>query len=1619
MSNKTQYAKALTALVAFALFASGCTKKRDAALPEEAQESIFAIKETDALQAESADMQVTTDERLTNLSLGDASKATAEKGVVAVTDVKVPNRLKFMFKGLEMTGQAGRSYPITLSVDRQFVTAYKIVSDVSELSILEKQLAQVKEEVVLQKQLQKAKDNSKVKSLLANLKQVRAQKATALAKKDAKILVPLFKFKITGYGVLQRTKNQLNEETSTLRLKTTDWADATHFQMSINPSDRMPVGIDAASRGDLDRTFVMDRINNKVMTAKTLKEEFQIPVAMQENARVLTLLDVDALHVFEIGQIGKTELSDSQMQQLKLGSNKSNVRQCSAELVKTLPAEAQEGCILILRYDVPVSYVRAELPVVDYDGNQDATVSFKPVRAVENTGLVQIEQNVQPKKIEANNEMDPRTTLRVADIKGKEFFFKRTLEDAPETTIFPPGMAGALTIVKFDLEENRLVVRKADKLLNHKNGSNAMEYEELMSIPVKYFKHDKKDASGADYSMVRMAPATRVDAELIEIDWTRNTLSSDYSPYESLQESCIRSIADTQVSDVNMNLEKGSLNFTFNYSVGLAAWCISDYRVANDYNGTPNYSTTARMKERVSFKLNDGKSDKAFAPEVPFRAQNAMGYGVWTIGQINPTETGLYGREGQERNMTVVHDFRDGKTLLYTVTGLEPSAKLQPEIRQLFIDTTKEVVDAWDLAYRQAFKGTPFERTGRYVEVQFAGQDGIEAKVGDLNRNIIHFENKFNDNHGVLGVSQVGYNPRSGIVVADSLIVYAGNLQQYIAGTQRNQQITVAWNDQKEAFRQAALKQLTQQQEAEAAAEKQAAAGAKAGGTTEEKVQTATQFAKKIAKLALAHKKEVGTKVQTKNISAVTSNVKAAAQLRKSLGGDSAFQYASPNMESGWLDRVLRKLNENKSMDVAELEGLVAKEMLASKGAKLNQRDRNQLEAMTRRGDIRTKLSSHFKNSPGCMLTARESLGRKYAQSSYKDALREMLYFDLAHEMGHSQGLTHNFIGSFDKANFNNMDGSESKRNYSSIMDYYAPGSFSWDGIGKYDIHALRASHTGLLESSQAGKYVHVDQIKNAMKSWNNVTTNAVSKYLKPYKYCTDIHVQLEPTCQRFDSGTSATEIVENLIKDYDDGYVTNYHSWGRNNFYLGSSAAATGRSMHTMFLMRQFMDELFYKLVLGIGSQEERQDYMQATLKAYIFFNQLLKTPDANSPFLSADRFEAIPYQYKETNEKGEETGKVITDIEIVEKRALQDMAMAEDRLDTVGIEYDKLMAMNFLTMKGYPEYKYYANSIQFSFLDFEKYILGMSPESSIYVNTITGMLLDQLQPSFTNAHAILSLAEGLKATVTPAMRAYAGIFSVLNLEASTLRDKDNFANLFKVGTSVGAAPTDRITLSQLGVSADSKTRLTYWAVDNALASGTLLQVAAEKNNVLQASDVIVPMIEKMVALQTQDLLTQGKMAEQVKAAKEALTAKLNELNKDGKLVSAELVKANPQLSVEGQVAMMEELNKQIISVSIALLTEQKGAQEAAQQLADQASQIEEVLPLFSLNFTAVKSGLEKTGAALSKNKGFEVLEQLGDVVGQLVNGSNLEVSYGIIMKNLEFLNKLSLMTNPELNRQ
>lgn len=1641
---KFQSLKISKSLLLYALPAvlsvTACTKKRDATFSETEAEQVFAISDFGNIEQDKAEFSLKTSSRVLENDGVSQFKAYSEKGLVEVESAKVPERLRFMFDGLEVTGQKESEMPIVFTVDRRHVTAWKEVTGLDELSTLEKQYAKSRQEVVLSQKIQKTRSAAEREKLASEIKKLTLSKGQNTT---AKYLVPIFKYEVIGKGIVQRVKNDLKEETSNLQLKETDWDQATHIKLSPRKDSLNPVGLDVSDKQQLDRTFSVKSINGKVMRMEELRTNFKVKADLRDDAVVMTSVDDDGLNIFEITE--KSKLSETELQLLKTGSARGRIEECSADLRTKLGKSPTDDCVTIYRFVVPVAFVRVQLPPADRFGSEGAVARIETVPYTDSVGLVHIPEMAEPRRVTADEVYDSSTVLRVADIKNAEFFFRRTLADAPVSTTFMPGEASELLIVKFDLEDQRLVVRRADKIIEFKTGSNDNDIEDLMTIPVRYLRREVADSRGTPYAFPRWVKTNKENAEYIAMSWTDNMLPATHSPVAYYGGGgCLAGVADQVVSNVDMRMNEGVLNFTFSYKAALAPTeaCVGIYSAANDYNpgGLPA-QLTARLQERISFLKKDttkhqNHQDQSFVPSVPFPAQNMMGYGVWTIGKFDPTkEGGSYSREGQQLDIPVVQDFRNGRKLVYTVTNL-PTDDLKR--RELYKETIKEIIQAWNDAYSKAFKGVKgFERNGNYIEVQFEGDAGVTGHLGDLDKNIIHFENKINDNHGVLGVSQVGFNNRSGIVVADSLIIYAGNLSKFVEGARRGLKNLNQYQEEVISLEKEAVAQL----------EKTEAAKVAPAGAASDAQEGAAKLAKFTKSLKSSLAKIEGEKRQVKSVdinsslrrvNIVKSQVAKIVADRKALGGIGAFKFAPANMETAWVEKALRRSIEKADTGMLDVEGILAEEMLNSMGNKMSEHNRNVLKNRVAAMKVRDQIRAKIAKQNGCVLefSGRESLNFSYAGADFNQALKRALYFDLGHEMGHSQGLTHNFIASYDKANWKKDSSGNTITNYSSIMDYIEPANLQWGGIGEYDSHALRAAHTGLIEINQDsealatvkskfanlvdGKYVHVEEVKKLKNSWINLTKYDVMGLLKPYKYCTDIHVGYEPTCQRFDVGGSAEEIVDNLIADYKENHVAAYHAWDRLNFDLRSKSYAVGSTMRTMISLRQYFDELMYTLAVNRDKpQDEIQDYFKASLKAYLFLTSVVYTPDQ-----TAGVREDFPFQLDVAANK-DQSGKV-TPI-VFERKSLADQAMSPDRLSTIGIENDKVLAIQLLTLKGLPYFKYWNSNVEFSFLDFEKYFLGMdTPDKSIAVNTLMSILANEQRPMILSKEGGFVPVQG-ENTISPTMRAYAAINSVLGLEANALRDKDNFANLFKVGTTIGKGPEDRLSLSQLGVKSTSAAKVMFWALDNAAVAQGLLEGAAELNNFLQVSDKLSPIMQQMSAAQLQISLIESlkgnkateadkKMIADSKAKLKTATDTLVAEIKAAKLISDELAAQNPQLSAEGQAQLINEVNKQIITGALTALLVPASAEDVITDLKGQLQEIGKTLPLVDFAQEATSTVVANFAKQFEGKK--TPLADIGQVVGQIASGGQTEFKYGLQMKNIEFLSKLTMMTNPEYAR-
>jgi len=231
----------------------------------------------------------------------------------------------------------------------------------------------------------------------------------------------------------------------------------------------------------------------------------------------------------------------------------------------------------------------------------------------------------------------------------------------------------------------------------------------------------------------------------------------------------------------------------------------------------------------------------------------------------------------------------------------------------------------------------------------------------------------------------------------------------------------------------------------------------------------------------------------------------------------------------------------------------------------------------------------------------REGVRREVAKAVFHDWIKYELITDsfhavAAHEVGHTLGLRHNFEGSVDALNFHRgywelrgedghpgqaltdeqAAGGMLEYAYSSIMDYHGRLNADFQGIGPYDVAAVKYSYGGLVEVfeeppdegtvvgltvpppvedpmplwdggsdrlERALRRVHYTGLPELFGGTDNLFARrdvplarvADDDVEVPYRFCSDELVYARPDCLRFDIGADPWEIARRALERYED----------------------------------------------------------------------------------------------------------------------------------------------------------------------------------------------------------------------------------------------------------------------------------------------------------------------------------------------------------------------------------------------------------------------------------------------------------------------------------------------------
>lgn len=355
-----------------------------------------------------------------------------------------------------------------------------------------------------------------------------------------------------------------------------------------------------------------------------------------------------------------------------------------------------------------------------------------------------------------------------------------------------------------------------------------------------------------------------------------------------------------------------------------------------------------------------------------------------------------------------------------------------------------------------------------------------------------------------------------------------------------------------------------------------------------------------------------------------------------------------------------------------------------------------------------------------CMIGANEHIvsAVEYIQANMQKSRAELIedleiksvYNILLHEVGHNLGLRHNFQGSFDEMNFHpkyfklkpleeagQTTPGDYAANYrtSSIMDY----NDMFEGLamapGPYDLAAIKYGYGDLLEVIKRDSSGAVIRDETGAVVTEDVRRDELQDGMevRPYKFCTDGHVNEDPTCKRFDRGTTVSEIVTSLAEQYDVGYYLKGFRRGHREFIGSSTGVLTG----TLFPMRQIIDELFFKLIRGDFEGQDQSgpvepgnfaDYVAALNTTLAFFTKVLSAVEPGTYHFDKEKAQFVSGEPK----AGEQKLVVPLGVGKYLERAYAQGADGEgdDFVVRRGVEFDKLATIFVLMMRGFPALKY-----------------------------------------------------------------------------------------------------------------------------------------------------------------------------------------------------------------------------------------------------------------------------------------------------------------------------------------
>ncbi|MCB0411521.1 MAG: zinc-dependent metalloprotease [Bdellovibrionales bacterium] len=1462
----------------FAALALGCTKNRPSKIADGPLRDNPPIAKTTLAHpvTVTTSSEVQTNDRFTKNSF----QALGGQGNVKVIENNAASEIAFMFEELYLPVKPNQSYTITFDYKQssKVLIANLETNNLSDLPDIFQKIAQP---------LQNSEGSETYR-------------------------VPMFQYAVT-HGNLVQSKNELEEKTNFLRfVAADDWKKAAYVQVAGGQTaqNREMANLPPSEQDRYSRIFSKDRINGLITNKEQLSKELGINLDIDAETKIYTLVEGDKLKFFKITKYpSEPLLTDAEKRVIQDGKATEAIRACTAESSQLIQLGEGEKCIHLFMYEVDISFVRPELTPVDEFGGNQARIRFVDTNSGKENDFFEIGRNPKPTMVRSGDrilQMDPRDYLQIDQFKDKTFLMRRMINN--HTNSLPNifiGSTGPIQIVRFRFKPNRIEIYRVDPTQQGPVNTQ-IDSEIIMSLPASYFIARKTDERGNPLPFFRMIETDSNSANFAKVDWKLNLVNDVGSPMDNLN-GCF-SRQSTTIESVDNRLED---NHVFNFSIeGLYAaspfaYCFGatgNTAMSNTWGRDANYV----VKERVSFRLHDPNHDQFVSQNLPPLAQMAFGYRGLSHPQNRPRPNGVKGFVDTRVNPSLLHGFKNGTQTTYTIVGLPDNYRLRSEV----IEATREVITDWNKNLLRAFKGTPLE--SKFTEqrppliLQVNGENGVNVEVGDLDSNQLIFDTRTVD-FSASGVFVPTPNPRSGLSEAGNVTIFLGNMEQDMGYHFWAAEMRKSYFDRIKELNEGGGAKV---QYAMASGTNSNPAG---GGPLREQgqpnldgyyrpVESWNQFNEYLTSMIQLDDFSISpSSLRDSGIATIGTNGYWAAGFSPSLNlaananltqaliknlnpylntlstkdlegfrasnvsdvlGDLTQRGSNLAQEAKdlWLQQALdATLKQSKEFGSSPrlMEANLLEKLLDARSEDFNSEELTSLSKRLIHLKLQMKYEKSLRNkTPSCFMDSPDLGDADLLQTNPDKALIASVKFTVAHELGHALGLDHNFLGSYDKANWE-FEGENTGRTYSSIMEYTTMKQRLPDlGIGPQDVHAIRALYTGLVELDEksisrisnhritpegstkslpvyGGKFVKVADVHTAFfpnKNWFQVDSQEIRqmpRFLRHYEYCTNGFEALDPNCNVHDMGSTSMEIVDHYITEHQANYELIAFQLNRVDFNIQRLIQNISAIEDTYANMRQFMDDALYRLFTqkGFGpflgkkpeewSPEDRKtvEAIVAAIKARNYLLSVVHAPDANPAEDMKSRIQPLVVTTKDENGNP----KTITDI--VDKKWLSGRSENDyGRFSQLGFYPDKALAMSFLTqrMETRPTSDDLAGNPAFSFMDFERIFLGINDiRNSPIAQTLAEVMMSDLSPKVYGYRSenFETIVSGEEANITNFMRTYGALNAVIGLNVGTTQPGFNYGEAFHVIASTRGAPASYDTVFSSEVPEGNPTDRRYYA--------------------------------------------------------------------------------------------------------------------------------------------------------------------------------------------------------------